>query len=464
MTSTLEVVNPYNLKPLATLPMQDEAAALTALKKAHALYEDHTQRLSVHERINILERFSNLIKKNEDILIAVALQEGGKPYSDTKVEIERGIEGAKTAIRELALMHGTEVPMGHTATSTQRMAFTRREPRGVVLAISAFNHPFNLIIHQVIPAVAVGCPVIVKPALTTPISCKNVVDMLHEAGLPKDGCQMMLCENTTAEKMVSDDRIAFLTFIGSAKVGWSLRGKLAAGADCALEHGGCAPVIVDETADIDDCLPLLTKAGYAHAGQVCVSVQRIYLQEKIKESFTQPFVQAVKALKVGDPADNSTQVGPLILPREVERVHTWVEEAIDAGAQRLCGGEKISDTCYAPTVLLNPPDDCRISKEEIFGPVTCLYTYKDRDEAIRRANSVPYAFQAAIFTREIDSAIDTAQRINAVSVMINDHTAFRIDAMPFGGMRHSGLHIGGIGHSMRDMSYEKMTVWRSKYL
>ena len=459
--SSLEIFDAFKQEVFATLPMQGEKEALAILDKAHQLYADRDAWLPVPQRIAILERTLELIKDKAEDLILEATEEGGKPYVDSKVEIDRGIDGIKIALKELSHLKGTEIPMGVSASSANRMAYTRREPRGVVLAISAFNHPFNLIIHQAIPAIAVGCPVIIKPAMTTPLSCRNLVTILEEAGLPEGWCQMLMCENEVAEKVLTDPRISFLTFIGSAKVGWYLRSKLPPGAGCALEHGGAAPVIFDETADIAKSIPLLVKGGFYHAGQVCVSVQRLYLHESIEGKFIDPFLEAVKKLKVGDPTEKDTDVGPLILPKEVDRVHTWVEEAVSGGGKLLCGGEKISDTCYAPTVILNPPEDCQLSTNEVFGPVVCIYTYKDRNEAIKRANSLDYGFQAAVFTKDLDVALDTAKRLEGLAIMVNDHTAFRVDWMPFGGYKQSGLGVGGIGYTMHDLTLEKMIVFNT---
>lgn len=336
--------------------------------------------------------------------------------------------------------------------------------RGVVLAISAFNHPFNLIVHQVITAIASGCPVLVKPAPTTPLSCRSVVEMLAEAGLPEGWCHFLLTDNEVTGKLVSDPRVSFMTFIGSAKVGWYLRSRLAPGAACVLEHGGVAPVIVDATADIDDSLPLVTRGAFYHAGQVCVSVQRVYLHSDIAEEFIGKFVSAVGELKTGDPLDASTDVGPLIGRDEVERVDTWVQEAIAGGAELLCGGHELSATTYAPTVLLNPSLDARVSTEEVFGPVVALYTYEELDDAIARANAPDVFFQAAIFTRDLDTALSASRRLNGMAVMVNDHSAFRVDWMPFGGHGPSGLGLGGIGYTMRDMTLERMVVFRSRAL
>jgi acyl-CoA reductase-like NAD-dependent aldehyde dehydrogenase len=315
-----------------------------------------------------------------------------------------------------------------------------------------------LTIHQTVPAIAVGAPVIIKPSLTTPLSCLAFMDILYEAGLPKAWCQAVLCKRDIAEKLVIDQRVSFLSFIGSAKVGWYLRSKLSNGTHCALEHGGAAPVIVEPDADINDMLPALLKGGFYHAGQVCVSVQRVFVHEKICQSVATKLAAMAKDLIVGDPLNHATEVGPLILPREVKRVHEWVTEAITAGAKCLCGGKRISESCYEPTILLNPPNHVRVSTQEIFGPVICIYSYIDRDKAIQQANALDYAFQAAVYTKNLDVALDTVNKLNASAVMVNDHTAFRVDWMPFGGRKSSGMGVGGIQYSMHEILLDKMMV------
>lgn len=355
--------------------------------------------------------------------------------------------------------------MERNAASLGVIALTRREPIGVVVAASAFNHPLNLIVHQVGPAVATGCPVIIKPAEATPLSGYRFVEILREAGLPEEWCQALVVSDLdVAGALITDPRVAFFSFIGSAKVGWMLRSRLAPGTRCALEHGGAAPVIVAADADLEGALPRLAKGGLYHAGQVCVSVQRVFAHEDVARDVAGRLAELAGAMPVGDPTREETEVGPLIRPSEVERVAEWVREAAEGGAEVLTGGEPISDSCYRPTVLYDPPGDARVSTMEIFGPVICVYPFREMDDAIARANALPYAFQAAVFTRDIDTAVRAADRLDASAVMINEHTAFRVDWMPFAGLKQSGLGVGGIRYTMRDMQIEKLLVLRSAAL
>ena len=457
----LEVVSPYDLSLIKEIPLVGKDEVDKAISTAYGLFQDQSRWIPPYERIAILERTSKIMRTRIEELTKTAAQEGGKPYLDSKVEVLRAINGVKIAAEHISQIKGEQIPMGLTKASENRIAFTTREPIGVVASVSAFNHPLNLIIHQTVTAIAAGCPVIVKPALTTPLSCLAFMEILKEAGLPDGWCQAVVCENEASEQLVTDNRINYFSFIGSAKVGWYLRSKLSAGTRCALEHGGAAPVIVESDANFDEMLPLLSKGGFYHAGQVCVSVQRVFAHESIVDKVATGLAELAAKLVVGDQMDEATEVGPLILPREVDRVEEWVNEAVDAGAQLLSGGKRISNTCFEPTVLLNPPLDAKVSTSEIFGPVVCVYSYADREKAIEIANSLDVHFQAAVFTKDLDIALDCVKKLNATAVMVNDHTAFRVDWMPFGGRDASGIGMGGIQYSMHEMTREKLMVIKS---
>jgi len=295
-----------------------------------------------------------------------------------------------------------------------------------------------------------------------------------------------MCNRKLAEKMASDRRIGYLTFIGSHEVGWKLRSILAPGTRVALEHGGVAPVIIDETANLDEIVQPVAKGGFYHAGQVCVSVQKVFVHESKVNIFAEKLAEEADRLVVGDPLDPQTDVGPLISENEVLRVQEWVEEAVATGAvvvnskfqapnSKQIQNSKIKNQnliqhstsniqhflpSYCPTVLFSAPEHVRISREEVFGPVICVYPYSQLEEAVTKANSLRYAFQASIFTKNIDAALEAARKINASSVMINDHTAFRVDWMPFGGRDESGIGTGGIPYTMKEMTREKLIVFK----
>jgi acyl-CoA reductase-like NAD-dependent aldehyde dehydrogenase len=460
-----EVHSPFDGAPIATVEQANEAAVEKAFATAYALYRNRDAWLSPAMRIEILGKTAAIMQSRRDELALEAAREGGKPLVDSRVEADRAIDGVKICIERMRTQAGEEIPMNLNAASANRLAFTRYEPIGVVLAYSAFNHPLNLIVHQVGPALAAGCPVIVKPAKATPLSCFRFVSILREAGLPPEWCQAMVtAKQQLATDMVADRRIGFFSFIGSGRVGWDLRSKLAAGARCSLEHGGVAPVIVAADADVETAIPLLGKGGFYHAGQVCVSVQRIYADKRIATVLADRLAHAASKLKVGDPTLPDTDVGPLIRESEVRRVDEWVHDAADRGAKILCGAQTVGPHCYAPTVLFDPPDDAAVSMHEVFGPVVCVYPYETLDDAIARANALPYAFQAAVFTRDLDTALRASRRLDAAAVMVNDHTAFRVDWMPFAGLRESGHGVGGIPYTMEEMQIKKLVVIKSKEL
>lgn len=461
----VEIFSPYDGKRVGSVETIDSVGAEQALTNMTAVFRDRQHWLSAHERIAILERAALLMQVRSEQLMTLAVAEGGKPYLDTQVELIRAIDGIQICINCIRTECGSEIPMQLNPASMNRLAFTHREPIGPVVALSAFNHPLNLIMHQIGPAIASGCPIVIKPAKETPLSAFALAEIFHEAGLPKVWCQPVVVNDiTVTEQLVTDPRVAFFNFIGSAVVGWMLRSKLAPGTRCTLEHGGAAPVIVAEDANLDNILPLLAKGGFYHAGQVCVSVQRVYAHRSIARIVAERLASLAENMIVGDPASDKTDIGPLIRHGEVDRVETWVNEALQENATLMTGGKRLSDALYQPTVLLNPSEHSKVSQREIFGPVICVYEYDLIDDAIKQANALPFAFQAAIATQNIDTALYAYKHLAASTVMINDHTAFRVDWMPFAGLGESGYGTGGIPYIYRELQIEKMAVFHSAAL
>ena len=458
-TARLPVMNPSTGEMIREIPVDDRATALGKLDAAWACFHDRSRSLALHERIEILERLYSLMAREEQSLAELIALEGGKPLQDALVEASRAKAGVRIAINVISEDLGNVIPLGHQAASAGRTNMTRKFSRGVVLAFSAFNHPLNLIVHQIVPAFATGSPCVVKPASDTPLSCLRLVELMHEAGVPEDYVQASVVGDLEiASEMVASDRIAFFSFIGSARVGWMLRGQLHAGVRCALEHGGVAPAIVAPSADLSITVPSITKGGYYHAGQVCVSTQRVYAHRSVLDELVAALKASVSALTVGDASDASTEVGPLIRSAEVDRVESWVQEAIEAGAKVVTGGERKEGNYFEPTLMVDVPADAKLSTMEVFGPVVCVYPYDNLDEALNAANLHPHAFQAAIYTRELDDMHKAFEAFDASAVMVNDHTAFRDDAMPFAGLSASGLGVGGIPYTIEDMQFEKMLV------
>jgi acyl-CoA reductase-like NAD-dependent aldehyde dehydrogenase len=462
MTETLYVHAPWDGRLLDTLPVSTEAEVEAAFATAHALFRSRKHWLPKIERVAILRRAATIARGRREALAMQVASESGKPLRDALIEIDRGIDGIELCVETLRTEAGHVIPMDLNATSAGRVAFTQMEPIGVVLGLAAFNHPFNLVIHQVAPAVAAGAPVIVKPSPKTPLSCRAVLEIFYEAGLPKGWAQMVLpLDIGVIGRMVSDPRLGFLSFIGSAAVGWKLRSMLAPGARCALEHGGVAPVIVAGDADLGQVIPRLGRAGFWHAGQACVSVQRIFCARDILDHLAAGLSAVADRMVIGDPTKPETEVGPIITHAEADRIASWVDAS---GATVATGGKRLSRSTYANTVLVNPDPKADVSQREVFGPVVCLYPYDDLDAAIATANDLPFSFQAAVFSRNIDTAMHCFRHLDGTAVMVNEHPLFRVDWMPFAGARQSGLGVGGIPHSIRDMQTEKMMVWRSDAL
>ncbi len=459
----LEVFSPYSGEVVGTIDQASASQAEAALEIAHATFRDRSAWLSVEARCAVLEKAAAIMQARFEELAVGAAAEGGKPLIDSRVEVARAIEGVKLCMETIRSDAGAVIPISEPAVDSARVAYTLKEPVGVVVAISAFNHPLNLIVHQVAAAIAAGCPTLVKPAATTPLSCHRFVSILREAGLPMHWCQLVLPASLdVATALVTDSRVGFFSFIGSARVGWMLRSKLSPGTRCALEHGGAAPLVVDHSANTDKLIPAVLKGGYYHAGQVCVSVQRVYVHDSLFEEVCDQLITGVRALRVGDPLAEDTEVGPLITAAEVDRVHDWLQQAVADGAQLPTGGELLSNGCLQPALIVQPSLDSLVSQREIFGPAVCVYRYQDASEAIAMANSLPYAFQAAVFSQDIDRAMAIGRALDASAVMINDHTAFRQDVMPFAGLRESGLGVGGIPYTIEDMQVDKMMVLKTR--
>ena len=464
-STKVAVTAPWDQSEIGSVDCIEEDQIEQVLATAFAIYQDKSRWLTPSQRIEILSKTASLMESRAEELSVGAAQEGGKPLPDSRIEVARAIDGIHSCIEVLRTESGKEIPMGVNAASAHNMAVTRKYPIGVVLGFSAFNHPLNLIVHQVGPAIAAGCPTIIKPALNTPLSCMRFVEILYQAGLPEEYVQAINTNSHSISlRLVQDERVAFFSFIGSAEVGWKLRSELAPGARCALEHGGIAPVIVAADADLDDALPLIAKGGFYHAGQVCVSVQRVYADASVAQETAERLASLASTMKVGDPTLDDTEVGPLIRSTEVDRIESWVNEAVAGGAKLCCGGKRLSDTTYQPTVLLDPPDDAKVSQHEVFGPVVNVYSCPDIDNGIARANATPFSFQAAVFTRDLDCALHCYHQLEAAAVMVNHHTAFRVDWMPFTGLKQSGHDVGGIPYTFEAMQADKMLVIRSPSL
>ena len=327
-------------------------------------------------------------------------------------------------------------------------------------AISPFNFPFNLAAHKLAPAVAAGNPIVLKPASKTPLSALVLADALDRAGLPKGALSVLPMSRKTGDRMVTDDRFRLLTFTGSSEVGWGMKAR-AGRKRVLLELGGNAGVVVDETADIDQAAARIAAGGFALAGQSCISVQRVYVHRRLFDRFAALLVGKVEALKVGDPLDPATDVGPMIDEGEAERVDAWVMEALREGARVLTGGKRLGGALYAPTVLVDVPATARVCAEEVFAPLVGLFAFDDFDRAVEEVNRSPYGLQAGVFTNDLRNALAAFDRLDVGGVIINDVSSWRMDAMPYGGVKNSGLGREGPRHAIEEMTETKIVVFNA---
>ena len=418
------------------------------------------KKLPPYERSEILKKAAAHLRNKQEFLAKVIASEGGKPLKDAKVEVTRAIGTIELCAEETTRLHGEVIPMERTPSGKDHLSFTVRDPIGAVLAISAFNHPLNLIAHQVGCAIASGCSVVLKPASSTPVSAHFLKEAFTSAGLQDKYLRVVNTEIPQVEKLVASKEFAFVSFIGSAKVGWEMRKKIAPGTRLALEHGGQAPAIIREDADIDKAVSALVKGAFYHAGQVCISTQGIFVAEKIFEAFLAKFKDATEKLVTGSAMNEDTDVGPLIRPGEVERLQKWIEEAKNKGAKIILGNKVSGDKkqYLSPTILTHVPRECSIIKDEAFGPVVCINPYQDEVELLDYLNDKEYVFEAALFTRDLSVAMKIATEFSAMTFVINNHTAFRVDQMPFGGHGLAGLGMGGVKYAMEELTRMKQII------
>ena len=455
-----EIKSPYDKNTIAIVKKADKNSIEQALKNIDE-QKSLMKKMPAYQRADILYKVADQIKENLDELAKIIAKEGGKPYKDAFIEASRAVNTTKMSADEALQLNGEQITMDRSKGTENHTAFTIREPVGSVLAISAFNHPLNLACHQLCTAFAAGNTIIFKPASQTPISAIKLYDYFIKAGCPEGVINIVVASGSETNQMVTDNRINFITFIGSAEVGWNLQRIVNPGVRIALELGGTGTAILDKDTDLNTSIPGIVKAAYYHAGQVCVSTQILYVHEDIYDKAIKIIINMVKELKTGDPLDKHTDIGPLISDTEVNRVGDWVKDALDKGAKIALGGKKLTNNCFEPTILLDVTDDMKVVKEEVFGPVLSIKRYSDLNFVINQINNTQYAFQSAIYSKNIDKCIYVAKNIDAKACMINDSTAFRVDWMPFGGKKTSGMGVGGVRHSIYDMTDEKLIVMKS---
>jgi glyceraldehyde-3-phosphate dehydrogenase (NADP+) len=419
-----------------------------------------TRRLSSAARSTILAGTSaGLARRKEEIALTIAL-EAGKPIKLARGEVDRAVHTFAAAADEARRIGGDVIPLDVTPASEGRLGITRRFPLGPVLAISPFNFPLNLVAHKLAPALAAGNPFVHKPASATPVTALLLGEVLLEAGAPPEAVSVLPSAASEVERLVADDRFRVLTFTGSPEIGWKLREK-AGRKRVLLELGGNAAVVIHDDANFDLALDRMVAGSFAYSGQVCISVQRIYVHERIYGDFARRLAERARALKLGNPLDETADLGPMLDDAAAARVEAWVSEALAGGARALCGAKR-NGRFYAPTVLENVAPEMKVHGCEIFGPVVNLYPYRDFEEALRLVNDSEYGLQAGVFTRDAGRIFRAFEALEVGGVIIDDAPTFRVDHMPYGGEKSSGLGREGVRYAIEEMTQPRLLALRTK--
>ena len=450
----MEVQSPYDGSLVGRVSKASADETRRALDAAEAAMQEP---IPAHERAAILDRVAALLADRADESARTISAEAGKPMKAARVEAARAVSTYTMAAVEARKLAGDAVPMDASPAGAGKLAFTLRVPIGVVGAISPFNFPLNLVAHKIAPALAAGCAVVLKPASQTPLSALFLAELETEAGLPP-GWINVVCgpAGEIGDALVDDERVKLITFTGSGAVGWRLRER-APRKRVNLELGNATPVIVAADAELDDTAARLAANAFAFAGQSCISVQRIYVERGSYDTFLEHFLPRVEALRVGDPADEETDVGPLIARSERDRVLAWIEDATSRGARVLTGGT-LAGELLRPTVIADAPPEAKVSCEEVFGPLCTVTPFDTLDEAIALANGTRFGLQAGVFTRDVRSALRAARELEFGGVTVNEAPTFRADQMPYGGIKDSGNTREGPAYAVREMTEERLVV------
>ena len=452
----LEVHNPATGELVASTwqagPEELERATAAAVEAFGS-----TRRLASFERRDALAHVAERISQEADELAELLSRESGKPIRDAKGEVARGALTFRIAAEEALRINGEWLPLDWSAANRGRSGIVRRYPIGPVAGISPFNFPLNLAAHKVAPAIAAGCSIVLKPPSKDPLVMLRIAGYLAETNLPKGAVSILPMDRPTGDRMVADDRFKLLSFTGSPSVGWKMKAE-AGKKKVVLELGGNAGAIVDETADLDWAVARLAYGAFAYSGQVCISVQRIYVVDEIFEDFQRRFVEKVSQLKMGSPLDPATDLGPMVDAKAVARTHQWVGEALADGAKALVGGEP-DGLFYPPTVLIDVPKDARVCGEEVFAPVVNLFPVPDFKAAIAQINDSQFGLQCGVFTNDLERTLLAHDELEVGGVIVNDVPTWRTDAMPYGGVKDSGLGREGLRWSIEDMTEPRLLAF-----
>lgn len=451
----LEVRNPFDDSVVGTTSFASDQDFEDAANAAVCAFEQ-TKAMASYERAGALEKLAELMAEREEEIALLIAREAGKPLRDARVEAMRGVFTVKVAAEEAKRIDGEMIPLDLLPSSRGRFGVTRKVPVGPVAGISPFNFPLNLALHKVAPAIASGNPIVLKPPTHDPLTMLTIAEMIDEIGLPKGAVSIMPMDRTIGDRLVTDERFKLLSFTGSPDIGWDMKAR-AGKKKVVLELGGNAGVAIDRDADIDLAVSRVRAGAFAYAGQVCISVQRVYVHQDVYQAFCDKLVDAVRTIKTGDPTDPETELGPMIDERAASRIHEWVQAAVSEGGRVLAGGNA-NGRFYEPTVIADATPDSFVCSREAFAPIVTVFPATDWDDALDRINDSVFGLQAGVFTSNIEHAFKAYDRLDVGGVILNDIPVYRIDHMPYGGVKDSGLSREGLRYAIEDMTETRLLV------
>lgn len=458
-TTLKEILSPYDGYRIGQVFWASQDQVKQAIEAATKAF-DLARKIPSYERARILEEIaSGLKKRREELARSIALQ-AGKPIRDSRAEVDRAILTFDLASEEARRIGGEIIPLDLNAFSLNRWGLVRRFPLGPITAITPFNFPLNLVAHKVAPALASGNTILLRPASQVPITSLLLAEIVAEAGLPAGIFNVVPCDYQAAQSLISDERIKMITFTGSSSVGWEIKAR-APKKRVTLELGGNAALVVEPEANLNFAISRAVTGAFAYAGQICISIQRLFLHEKIYDRFMADFVAKTKALKLGNPLDETTDVGPMINEGAARQTEEWVNEALSKGARIVCGGKRMG-SMFEPTILEKVEPQCRISWLEAFAPIVVVYSYKDFEKALAEVNNSIYGLQAGIFTNDLKKAWLAFETLDVGGVIINDIPTYRIDHMPYGGVKESGTGREGLRYAIEEMTELKLLALNLK--
>jgi len=450
-----EVRSPYDGRVVGSVPSLTTAHVDQAV--AVALERHRGPQLPAHQRAEILERAAVLLAERNDEFGRSISDEAAKPITTARIEASRAVDTLRFSAVQARTLVGEMIAMDATAAGVGKLGYVKRVPIGVIGAISPFNFPLNLVCHKIAPAVAAGCPVVLKPASATPLTALRIARLFEEAGLPPGWINVVTCPGSVADRLVTHDDVAMITFTGSPEVGWGIRAR-GARKRVSLELGNNAPVVVEGDADLELAATKIVAGGFGYSGQTCISVQRVYAHSSIHDELLGLIEQKVAGLVVGDPADEATVVSALIASKETKRVKEWIDEAVAGGARLVVGGDLTPDEVLKPTVLDGVTADMKVCTDEVFGPMIGVASYDDYEDALARANDTRYGLQAAVFTKDLAKALRAADVLDFGGVLINEMPSWRADQQPYGGVRDSGNTREGPAFTVQEMTERRVVI------